>query len=626
MGTEKVNSAYSQYIFKSRYARYLPEEKRREEWHETVNRYLIFFRDRYPDHDIDWDELFNSIYNMEVMPSMRALMTAGPALERDHVAGYNCAFVTVDEAKVFDEILYILMCGTGVGFSVERQYINKLPEVAEEFHDCETVIKVRDSKIGWASALRQLIALLYQGQVPTWNLEKLRPAGAMLKTFGGRSSGPEPLNQLFGYVVRVFKKAKGRKLNSLEVHDVVCKIAEVVVCGGVRRSALLSLSNLTDQRLRNAKQGEWYYAEPQRALSNNSVCYTERPDMGIFMQEWKSLYDSKAGERGIFNRAACIKMLPERRDPEHDFGTNPCSEIVLRPREFCNLTEVVLRPTDTQEDIRRKLRVATVLGTLQCTLTDFRYISKKWKQNCEEERLLGVSLTGIMDLEKANPSLLTASKLEEYRDYVVEQNKITAELLGVPASAATTCVKPSGTVSQLVDSSSGIHPRYAHYYIRRVRNDVNDPLCAALQGAGVPWEVANTNPNEVIFSFPIKSPDKSVVVDEISAIEQLEHWLKFAKHYCEHKPSVSVYVKEDEWMEVGAWVYKNWDYMNGVSFFPKDDHMYPQAPYEEITEEEYNKLVEQMPPFDVDLIIEEEVNDNTTGSQELACVGGACEL
>jgi len=619
-----LDNNYSKYIFKSRYARYLPEENRRENWDETVDRYIDFFKARHPKAQIPWDELRDGIYNLEVMPSMRALMTAGPALDRDNVAGYNCSYVAVDNVRVFDEILYVLMCGTGVGFSVERQFINKLPEVAEEFHETETSIVVRDSKIGWAAALRQLISLLYQGQIPQWDVSKVRPSGAVLRTFGGRSSGPEPLVELFKYCVHVFRNANGRRLNSLEVHDVICKIAEVVVCGGVRRSALLSLSNLTDTRMRNAKQGEWYFTEPQRALANNSVSYTERPDMGVFMSEWSSIYTSKAGERGIFNREACVGMLPERRDGDYDFGTNPCSEIVLRSKQFCNLTEVIVRKGDTAKELTRKVRLATILGTLQATLVDFRYLSAAWYNNTAEERLLGVSLTGIMDNEDL--AIPKAPILRKLKQEAIETNEEYARRLHIPRSSAITCVKPSGTVSQLCNSSSGIHPRYSEYYIRRVRNDVTDPLASALISAGVPYEVAQQNPKEVIFSFPVKSPAGSVTVDSTTALDQLAHWKVYATEYCEHKPSISVYVREDEWMEVGAWVYANWDIMNGVSFFPKDDHIYPQAPYEPINKQEYDKMVKEMP--DIGPVLEgvlEEV-DSTDASQQLACVAGSCEL
>lgn len=613
---------YQQYIHRSRYARYLPEEKRRERWHETVSRYFEFFKGRVPeDTELPWDELEQAVLNLEVMPSMRCLMTAGKALDRDNVAGYNCAYVAVDNQRVFDEIMYILLCGTGVGFSVERQYINKLPEIAEEFHDCDVTITVPDSKIGWATSLRQLISLLYQGQVPRWSLDRIRPAGAPLKTFGGRASGPEPLDDLFRWAVTHFKRARGRRFNSLEVHDLVCKIAGAVVVGGVRRSALISLSNLTDERMRKAKSGAWYYEEGQRALANNSVAYTEPPDIGVFMREWQSLYESKSGERGIFARYAV--RVPERREASQDWGTNPCSEIILRSKQFCNLTEVVVRADDTTEDISRKARLATILGTLQAGLTNFRYLSKKWKENTEEEALLGVSLTGMMDCwHTSDPDAL--DWMETLRDECIATNRTFAAKLGINPSAAITCVKPSGTVSQLVDSASGIHPRYAPFYIRRVRADKSDPLCQALIDAGVPYETDNHNPSTWVFSFPQKAPDDAICVKDMTAIEQLEHWQIVDKMWCEHKPSVSIYVREHEWMEVGAWVYENLDSMSGVSFFPYDDHVYPQAPYEAITEAQYEELA-AVSPRTLDLDIEE-THDETTGSQELACHGGACEL
>jgi ribonucleoside-triphosphate reductase (thioredoxin) len=616
----KLPTPYQEYIHKSRYARYRDDLGRRENWDETVDRYIDFFKGRVTSNKVPWSELREAIVNLDVMPSMRCLMTAGPALERDHVAGYNCSYVPVDHPRVFDEIMYILLCGTGVGFSVERQYINKLPEVAEEFNDVETEIHVRDSKIGWASALRQLVALLYQGNIPRWNLDRIRPAGARLKTFGGRASGPEPLDELFRYTVRAFQQAAGRRLNSLEVHDLVCKVASAVVCGGVRRSALISLSNLTDERMRKAKSGEWYHAHPHRALANNSVAYTERPDMGVFMREWQSLYESKSGERGIFARYASGAMVPERRDPEWEFGTNPCSEIVLRPKQFCNLTEVVVRPTDTEADIKRKVELATILGTVQATLTDFRYLSSAWRKNTEEERLLGVSLTGILDREDG----IWGVPLTDMKAIAIETNKKFAKVLGIPASAAITCVKPSGTVSQLVDSASGMHPRYAPYYIRRVRGDKHDPLCQALIDAGVPYETDVHNPSAWVFSFPMKAPVGALTVRDVGAIEQLEQWRWLQDYWCEHKPSVSIYVREHEWLEVGAWVYENFDTMSGVSFFPYDDHVYQQAPYEPVSKEKYEELLAKM-PSDIDLNVSE-ADDTTTASQEMACVGGACEL
>lgn len=625
-------NSYEHYIHQSRYARYLDDEGRRETWEETVERYIQHVVvPRVGDRD--GGILRRAILEHEVMPSMRALMTAGPALDRDNVAGYNCAYVAVDDRRVFDEIMYILMCGTGVGFSVERKHIENLPNVAEEFFDDGSIeIHIADSRIGWATAFRKLLASLYDGFVPTVDYSKLRPAGARLRTFGGRASGPEPLRDLFNYTIEMFTNAAGRKLNELEVHDLVCKIASVIVAGGVRRSALISLSNLSSERLRSAKSGAWYHSYPHRALANNSVCYTEKPDIGVFLSEWSSLIESKSGERGIFSRDSCERYLPDRREAGHDWGTNPCSEIVLRSRQFCNLTEVVARPDDSFDGLKKKVELATILGTIQSTYTDFRYLGKRWKTNCEEERLLGVSLTGIMDcpllyemdadeLFGGNP---LADRLEELKNHAIATNKKWAKKLGIAQSAAVTCVKPSGTVSQLVGSSSGIHPRYAPYYIRRVRGDNKDPLTQSLIEQGVPHEPDNHAPDTTVFSFPTMVPDGSVTIEERTALDQLETWKIYDQHWCEHKPSVSIYVKDNEWLQVGAWVYENFDLMSGVSFFPHDDHIYPQAPYEMVDAATYRDLQSKMPgeiTFDIN-----EADDNTTASQELACQGGACEL
>jgi ribonucleoside-diphosphate reductase alpha chain len=604
----------------------VPELGRREEWPETVDRYLGFFKGKFPGTKaVPWKELREAILALDVMPSMRCLMTAGEALDKDNVSGYNCAYVAVDNPKVFDEIMYILMCGTGVGYSVERQFINKLPEVAETMHTNETIIVVADSKVGWAGAFRQLIALLYQGQIPKWDLSKVRPKGAPLKTFGGRASGPEPLDDLFNFTIRLFRKATGRRLNSLEVHDLVCKIASVVVCGGVRRSALLSLSNLTDDRMRHAKSGNWWEADPQRALANNSVAYTEKPDMGSFMREWHSLFESKSGERGIFSRYAIKDAIPARRDPEHEFGTNPCSEIILRSRQFCNLSEVVVRPGDTASKLKRKVELATILGTLQATLTDFRYISSEWRKNTEEERLLGVSLTGVMDHPHLSEvSARAAGLLSSLKDAAIQTNLRYAKILGIPQATAITCVKPSGTVSQLVNSASGLHPRYSEYYLRRVRGDALDPVGQALEAAGIPAEPDNLRPQERVYSFPIMSPSQSRHISDMRAVDQLNHWEQMQMYWCEHKPSISVYVREDEWLKVAAWVYENFDSMTGVSFFPYEDSVYKQAPYEVITKEKYEALVAKFPRT-IDLNVPESV-DQTVSSQELACIAGACDV
>ncbi len=617
--------AYQQYIHKSRYARYLPQEERRETWKETITRYIRYWGDKLTEEERV--EISQAIYKLEVMPSMRALMTAGPALDRDNMAGFNCSYIAIDSPRSFDEMMYVLMCGTGVGYSVEDQYISKLPEISEEFHATDTVIHVPDSKVGWAKSYRELVSLLYSGQVPEWDTSRVRPAGSSLKTFGGRASGAEPLIDLFRFTVRTFKEAAGRKLTSLECHDLCCKIAQIVVVGGVRRSALISLSDLSDDALRQAKHGAWYNTESQRGLANNSACYTSKPSFEQFLDEWRSLYESKSGERGIFSRAASQKQAERngRRDSNRDFGTNPCSEIILRKSQVCNLSEVVVRPQDTAQSLRRKVRIATILGTLQATLTDFRYLRGVWKTNTEEESLLGVSLTGILDnplltLENEDLDLL----LEDLRDVAIATNKEWAERLDIPQSAAITCVKPSGTVSQLVDSASGIHGRYAPYYIRRVRADMRDPLCKVLEDAGVPCEMDNFSPSTKVFSFPKQAPEGAVFASEQSGMEQLELWAKYQEHWCEHKPSITVYYRDSEFLEIGNWVYNNFDSISGISFLPYDEHSYAQAPYEQITEEEYNEMVKDFPTeFDWNL---NEEDDFTEGSQTLACVGNACEL
>jgi ribonucleoside-diphosphate reductase alpha chain len=634
---------YQEFIYKSRYAKWLWDENRRENWDETVARYFNFFDEHIKDNTgytvtkEERKQLEDAVLNLEIMPSMRCLMTAGEALKRENVSGYNCSYVAVDNPRSFDEILYVLMNGTGVGFSVESKFVDQLPIVSDSFHDTETNIVVADSKLGWAKALKELIHLLYAGQVPRWDLSKVRPAGAPLKTFGGRASGPGPLEDLFKFTVTTFKKAAGRRLTTLEAHDIVCKIAEIVVVGGVRRSALISLSDLSDDRMRVAKSGDWWKENVQRALANNSFVAKEKPDVGIFMREWLSLYESRSGERGIFSRAASKKQAEKfgRRDSDHDFGTNPCSEIILRSREFCNLTEVVVRGDDTPESLKRKVKLASILGTFQSTLTNFKYLSKKWAENCAEERLLGVSLTGIMDNEYTNGTgakvILDGAletMLEGLRDEAVKTNKLWAAKLGIPVSAAITCVKPSGTVSQLVDSASGIHARHSPYYIRTVRADKKDPLALMMKDMGFPVEDDVTKPQHTyVFSFPQKSPDHAVFRKDLTAIEQLELWLTYQRHWCEHKPSVTVSVKEEEWPEVGAWVYNHFDEMSGVSFLPFSDHVYKQAPYTDCTKEEYEALAVKMPKeVDWTKLATYEKQDTTTGSQELACVAGGCEI
>ena len=625
---------YQAFIHTSRYSRWLPEKNRRESWGETVGRYIenvVFpIMDEKGDMRV-MDQIESAICDLEIMPSMRAMMTSGPALERDNTCAYNCSYLPVDDPKAFDEAMFILLCGTGVGFSVERQYVNKLPEVPERLFASEDTIVVADSKEGWAKAYRKLLALLWAGEVPKWDVSKVRPAGAKLKTFGGRASGPAPLVELFNFTIAKFKAAAGRKLSSIECHDIMCKIGEVVVVGGVRRSAMISLSNLSDDRMRHAKSGQWWENQGQRALANNSTSYTEKPDMETFMREWLALVESKSGERGIFNRQASQKQAAKngRRNPDWDFGTNPCSEIILRPYQFCNLTEVVVRATDTIETLSHKVKLATILGTIQSTYTNFPYLRKKWKDNTEEERLLGVSLTGIMD----NPLMTSKNNgleatLEHLRNVAVAINAEWADRLGIPRSAAITCVKPSGTVSQLVDSASGIHARHSPYYIRTVRGDNKDPLTQFMKDMGVPAEPCVMKPdNTTVFSFPVKSPEGAVTRNDMTAIEQLETWLTYQRYWCEHKPSVTVSVRDEEWMEVGAFVYKYFDEMSGVSFLPHSDHTYQQAPYQDATKEEYESLLAQMPTkINWAKLSEYETEDGTKSSQTFACSGDVCEI
>jgi ribonucleoside-triphosphate reductase len=623
---------YQRFIHLSRYARWDDEKNRRETWEETVGRYCDFFAKKFP-NEFPRQQIYEAILNLMCVPSMRALMTAGQALERDNMAGFNCSFVAVDNPRVFDEIMYILMCGTGVGFSVERESVNQLPIIAEEFHKTNTVINVSDSRVGWASSYRELISLLYSGRIPKWDTSKVREAGARLKTFGGRASGPAPLVDLFEFTIAKFRHAAGRRLTSIECHDIVCKIAEVVVVGGVRRSALISLSNLSDDRMRNAKNGQWWDTEGQRSLANNSAAYTEKPDMEIFLREWLSLIESKSGERGIFNRVGAIKKAKEngRRDYEgQKYGTNPCGEIILRSAGLCNLSEVIIREGDSLETLKGKVELATIIGTFQSTLTDFRYVRSIWRKNAEEERLLGVSMTGIMDhrvLSGREGSVLLVQWLKELKEHAVKVNKEWAEKLGINQSVAITTVKPSGTVSQLSDTASGIHSRYASYYIRTVRCDKKDPLSRLMVEAGVPVEDDVTKPDSVyVFSFPQKGPKGAVYRHDMTAIQQLEHYSAFQQYWCEHNPSITVYVKPDEWLEVGAWVHKNFDLIGGVSFLPYSDHVYRQAPYQEITEDEYNELCAKFPHIDWSRLPEYEKEDSTESSHTLACSAGVCEL
>ena len=641
MKSNYLPTDYQNFIALSRYARWKEDEQRRETWGETVERYFDYMKGhlystcKYVMPDDLRNELEQAVLNQDIMPSMRALMTSGPALDRCHVGAYNCSYVPVDSPRAFDETMYILMCGTGVGFSVERHNIEKMPTVNEDMHLTDTVIKVGDSRPGWAKSLRELIAMLYAGQVPKWDVSQVRAAGERLKTFGGRASGPEPLEELFQFVIDKFRGAAGRKLFPIECHDIMCKIGEVVVVGGVRRSALISLSNLNDDQMAHAKSGMWWENEGQRALANNSVAYKTKPEMGTFMREWVSLYESKSGERGIFNRKSAQVQAAKngRRDADHDFGCNPCSEIILRPYQFCNLSEVVARAGDTEKTLATKVGLATILGTFQSTLTDFKYLRNIWKKNTEEERLLGVSLTGIMDNELLSGNSATlgtniSSTLELLREVAVETNKGMAKKLGIPRSTAITCVKPSGTVSQLVDSASGIHARHNAHYIRTVRGDNKDPLTQFLTSQGIPAEADVMKPESTtVFSFPMSSPRGAVTRTILTAIEQLELWLTYQRHWCEHKPSVTISVKENEWMDVGAWVYKHFDEVSGISFLPFSDHTYKQAPYQDCTEDEYDAMLAQMPTsVDWSLLQEFEKEDTTSGGRELACTADACEI
>jgi ribonucleoside-diphosphate reductase alpha chain len=627
--SNQLPTDYQAFIHKSRYAKYFDGEGR-ESWGKTVSRYMDNVVRRVTGDNSYINDIEQAILGQEIMPSMRAMMTAGPALDRDNTAGYNCSYLPVDDPKSFDEAMYILLCGTGVGFSVERQFISKLPEVPELF-ESESIVVVKDSKEGWAKGFRQVLALLWAGEIPKWDVSRVRPAGARLKTFGGRASGPAPLVELFNFAVSTFKAAQGRKLSSMECHDLMCFIGQIVVVGGVRRSAMISLSNLSDDRMRHAKSGQWWETAGHRALANNSVSYTEKPDMETFMREWLALVESKSGERGIFNREASKKQAAKfgRRDPNHEFGTNPCSEIILRPYQFCNLTECVVRATDTIEDLERKVKLATILGTIQSTMIKFPYLRKVWQNNTAEERLLGVSMTGIMD----NPLMTNKNKglektLEHLRSIAVATNAEWAELLGIPASASISCVKPSGTVSQLVDSASGIHARHSPYYIRTVRGDSKDPLTQFMIDQGIPNEPCVMKPDStVVFSFPVKSPEQAVTRNDMTAVEQLELWLTYQRHWCEHKPSVTISVRDSEWMAVGAFVYEHFDEMSGVSFLPHSDHTYQQAPYQDCTKEEYEEMLALMPDsIDWEELNDYESEDNTVSMQTMACSGDSCEI
>lgn len=622
---------YRNFIALSRYARWVPEEKRRETWEGTVDRWVNFFDSQVDIKPEDLEDVREAILNHEVMPSMRGLMTAGPALERNHIALFNCSYSVIDSLRSFDEVLYILSHGTGVGFSVEKQYVDKLPEVAETFVASDTTITVADSKEGWQKAFRELLALLWAGQLPNWDISKVRPRGTRLKTFGGTASGPGPLVDLFEFATKLVHGAAGRKITPLEAHDLVCKIGDVIVSGGVRRSALISLSDLGDTEMAHAKSGAWWENNGQRALANNSAVYQRKPSMDVFMTEWKALYDSKSGERGIVNRQAMQKQAASngRRDENVTYGTNPCSEIVLKPYQFCNLSEVVVRPEDTLEDLERKTRLAALIGTWQASFTNFKGIRKVWKNNTEEEALLGVSMTGVFGNTLTNGvDAGLEDRLEQLREVAVEVNRVEAERIGINQAAAVTCVKPSGTVSQLTGVSSGLHTWHNDHYIRTVRGSNDDPLTNFLKDVGIPAEPDVMNPDKTtVFSFPQAAPEGAITRKDLTAVEHLEMWLTYQRHWCEHKPSVTISVREDEWLEVGAWVYEHFDEMSGVSFLPYSEHTYQQAPYQDVDEETYKEALEAMPKEirweDLSFY---EFDDNTTGSQELACSSGACEI
>ncbi|QOI67421.1 ribonucleotide reductase [Streptomyces phage Beuffert] len=636
--TGRISDPYRNFIHLSRYSRWLEDEGRRETWVETVNRYMDFMLNHlknnngYEPPQEHVNLVHNFIMEHRSLPSMRALMTAGPALERNNIAGYNCSYVVVDNPVAFDEILYILMNGTGVGFSAEERYVSQLP-VIPQLHDSENTIVVEDSKEGWAHAYHDLVAGLYNGVIQKWDVSKVRPAGARLKTFGGRASGPDPLVELFEFTVSTFLKAQGRKLTDLEAHDIVCEIASVVVVGGVRRSALISLGDLGSDGHRTAKSGAWWEKNGQRALANNSAVFDSKPSREVFDNEWQALIDSGSGERGIFNREASRKQAAKfgRRSHDVDYGTNPCSEIILRPNQFCNLSTVVVEADDDYITLAAKVRAATILGTWQSTLTNFKYLRPLWKQNTEQERLLGVSMTGPFGNKLLNGSISfrkTEDVLVSLRFEAVKTNQIVADDIGIPRSAAITCVKPEGTTSQLTLTSSGLHAWHNDEYIRTVRGDRKDPLSQFLIDSGFPYEPDVMNPeNTVVFSFPIKAPEGAITRHELDAKRHLDLWMLYQRAWCEHKPSVTIYVKPDEWDEVGDWVYENFDEVSGISFLPHSEHTYQQAPYQDISTQEYNEWVDRMPKdVDWDMLSSYEVEDTTTGTQELACTAGACDV
>ncbi len=623
----------AEFVYYRTYSRWVEAEDRRETWIETVDRYMSFMAENLKDKlsEKEYTEIRNFILEHKSVPSMRLLQFAGKAARTTNVCAYNCSFIAPTLLQDFGEIAYILMCGTGVGFSVEYQTVETLPQIKRQTGTMLTDYIIEDSKEGWADAIVYGMQTWYDGKDVRFDYSKIRPAGSRLKTMGGRASGPGPLRDLMDFMRNRILARQGRRLKTIDVHDVICKIGEVVVAGGVRRSALISLSDLDDQEMRNSKIGTFYYHSPQRSMANNSAIYNSKPTPEEFMEEWLALMKSGTGERGIFNRGSLRDQLPARRVELVDeglniMGTNPCGEIILQSKQFCNLTEVIARPEDTEATLMEKIRVATILGTYQATLTNFPYLSKDWQQNCRTERLLGVSITGQWDC----PAVRESAMLQKLKTKAQEVNQEYAKRFGINPSTCITCVKPSGNTSQTTDSSSGLHPRYSPYYLRRVRISATDPLFHMLRDQKVPYypEVGQTMENATTFvvEFPIKSPDGAICRNDITALEQLEYWKNVKESYTEHNPSVTVYVGEQEWFEVGNWVYKNWDIVGGISFLPRSNHAYALAPYQEITKEEYEAARANFPQLDFSDLVLYEKSDETENKREIACAGGACEL
>lgn len=626
-------SALGEFIYYRTYSRWIEREGRRETWVETVDRYMNFMKENLGDKLTaeEYNELREGILWQEAMPSMRLMWSAGSAAARCHATAYNCSYIAPSKLEDFSEIMYLSMSGTGVGFSVESQTIGQLPIIKKQSGKVLPTYVIEDSKEGWADALKTGLKTWYNGKDIKFDYSGLRPAGARLKTMGGRSSGPEPLRSLLDFARAKIFSRQGKRLSNIDAHDIICKTGEVVVMGGVRRSALISLSDLDDMEMRNAKTGQFYLTEPQRQMANNSAAYNEKPTSTQFIEEWLALAKSGAGERGIFNRGSLKQQLPRRRWDkfEEDWassGVNPCGEINLKSKEFCNLTEVVARAEDIEESLIRKIRLATILGTYQSTLTDFKYLSKEWKKNCEEERLLGVSVTGQWDC----PALRNEKTFSKLREAAIEVNKEYAKRFGINQSAAITCVKPSGTVSQLVDAASGMHPRHSGYYIRRVRISATDSLFQMLKEQKFPYhpEVGQTidSASTYVLEFPVKAPSNSKFRNDMDAIEQLEYWKMVKENFTEHNPSVTISVGDNEWIVAANWLYENWDILGGLSFLPREDHVYKLAPYEEIDEERYSELAAKLPEIDFSRIVIYEEDDETQGARELACASGVCEI